>query len=82
MINQTSARQMLVDLKPVLNRCREQLADIDPEILAGLRALDILDNLVAFHKRAHGVITSDEEQDDLAEIVRQAAKTLEEAFAK
>ena len=34
----TPAQQLLVDLKPIFDRCREQLATMDPEVLAGLKA--------------------------------------------
>lgn len=57
-----------------------QLATLDPEVLAGLKALNILEDLVDFHKSCFGFVTSDEEHDDLAKIVREAVDTLAEAY--
>jgi hypothetical protein len=80
MTTPTPAQQLLVDLKPIFDRCREQLATMDPEVLAGLKALNILEDLVDFHKSCFGFVTSDEEHECLAKIVREAADTLSEAY--
>lgn len=82
MTTPTPAQQLLADLKPVFDRCRERLATLDPELLAGLQALDVLEDLVELHKSWFGFIDSDEEHDALARIVRRAVDTLNQAYPK
>jgi hypothetical protein len=80
MTTPTPAQQLLVDLKPVFDRCRERLATLDPELLAGLAALDVLEDLVELHNSCFGFVDTDEEHEALARIVRRAADIRNEAY--
>jgi len=82
MTTPTPAQQLLADLKPIFDRCRERLATMDPEVLAGLQALDVLEDLVELHKSCYGFVDTDEEHDALARIVRRAVDTLKQAYPK